>query len=223
MGLWHSIDRGAQPSAAAGIVQQHASDDCSLKHRWEKIAPAFLEHFGTGDVEMKSVHMALNPSVTTSSVIDPATDTALKFGGAESAVIPVGKDIWSDAFEFNLPAMTNVAITIYYGKTSAAVTGHPSSRCASYLATGNTVAATNMDDAIKTEHWYNIEDIDVAADDSYGTVVTFGDSITDGRGSTTGANNRWPDILAQRLLSQSIFSAFRIDPSVCAEPISHKS
>jgi lysophospholipase L1-like esterase len=29
--------------------------------------------------------------------------------------------------------------------------------------------------------------------------VVLGDSITDGRGSTTEKNNRWPDILAQRL------------------------
>ena len=56
-----------------------------------------------------------------------------------------------------------------------------------------------MDGAIRTEHWYNIEDVDVLADNSYGALVTLGDSITDGRGSTTGGNNRWPDDLAFRL------------------------
>jgi lysophospholipase L1-like esterase len=31
------------------------------------------------------------------------------------------------------------------------------------------------------------------------TVVALGDSITDGNGSTPGANTRWPDALAERL------------------------
>jgi lysophospholipase L1-like esterase len=30
-------------------------------------------------------------------------------------------------------------------------------------------------------------------------IVTFGDSITDGNGSTVDASHRWPDLLAQRL------------------------
>ena len=32
-----------------------------------------------------------------------------------------------------------------------------------------------------------------------GAVVILGDSITDGRGSTTNGNDRWPDVLARRL------------------------
>ena len=36
-----------------------------------------------------------------------------------------------------------------------------------------------------------------------GTVVTIGDSITDGTASTPDTNSRWPDVLARRLLSAS--------------------
>ncbi len=164
----------------------------------------FSNIFGTNDVVMNSIHIALNPSAMTSSTIDPSTDKPLTFGGAESVVIPAGKDIWSDPIAFDLPPLTNLAITAYFGETSRDITGHPSSRCASYLLTGNAVAATNMAGAIKTEHWYNIEDVDVLADNSAGAVVTFGDSITDGRGSTTGGNNRWPDNLAVRLHTNAL-------------------
>jgi lysophospholipase L1-like esterase len=165
----------------------------------KQVRVRFSNLFGTNTVVMNSVHIALNPSEKTSGIIDPATDKALKFGGSESVSIPAGKDIWSDPLAFNLPPQTNVAITIYYGQTSGDITGHPSSRHPSYLQTGNAVTSTNLETAIKTEHWYNIEDIDVLVDNSYGTVVTFGDSITDGRGSTPGLNNRWPDMLARRL------------------------
>ena len=163
----------------------------------------FSNLFGTSAVEMKSVHIALNPSAMTSSAIDPDMDKALLFGGAESAVIPAGKDIWSDTIAFDLPPLTNLAITTYFGETSRDVTGHPGSRIASYLLPGDAVTSTNMDGAVRAEHWYNIEDVDVMADDSSGAVVTFGDSITDGRGSTTGSNNRWPDDLAVRLLTNA--------------------
>jgi lysophospholipase L1-like esterase len=159
----------------------------------------FSNVFGTNDVVMNSVHIALNPSAMTSSAIDPVTDAALKFGGAEATVIPAGKDLWSDPVAFDLPPLTNLAVTIFFGGTSGDITGHPGSRNASYLSPGNAVIATNLDGAIKTEHWYNIADVDVLVDASYGAVVTFGDSITDGRGSTTGGNNRWPDNLAARL------------------------
>lgn len=165
----------------------------------DKLRVRFSNVFGTNDVVMNSVHLALNPSAHTSSEIDPGTDTALTFGGMESTVIPVGKDIWSDPVAFHLPPLTNLAITIHFGETSGDITGHPSSRCASYLSVGDAVTATNMDDAIRTEHWYNIEDVDVLADQHAATLVTLGDSITDGRGSTTGGNNRWPDNLAARL------------------------
>lgn len=159
----------------------------------------FSNLFGTSDVVMNSVHIALNPSAMTSGVIDPATDKALKFGGAESVTLPAGKDVWSDPVAFDLPAMTNLAITIAYGETSRDVTGHPGSRAASYILTGNAVASPDMADAVQAEHWYNIQEVDVMANASYGAIATFGDSITDGRGSTTGANNRWPDDLAVRL------------------------
>src|SRR5262249_37439479 len=47
--------------------------------------------------------------------------------------------------------------------------------------------------------WYFLNGIDVLADDAAAAVVILGDSITDGRGSTTNGNDRWPDQLARRL------------------------
>jgi lysophospholipase L1-like esterase len=46
--------------------------------------------------------------------------------------------------------------------------------------------------------------VEVVAPDASGAIVAFGDSITDGFGSTPDTNNRWPDHLARRLLSQGI-------------------
>jgi lysophospholipase L1-like esterase len=56
-----------------------------------------------------------------------------------------------------------------------------------------------MPDAKKVEHWYWIGSVDVNASKDSAAIVVLGDSITDGRGSTTNGNNRWTDILAKQL------------------------
>jgi lysophospholipase L1-like esterase len=52
---------------------------------------------------------------------------------------------------------------------------------------------------VPVDHWYFVSGIEVGAPREAGAVVILGDSITDGRGSTTNGNDRWPDILARRL------------------------
>jgi lysophospholipase L1-like esterase len=49
------------------------------------------------------------------------------------------------------------------------------------------------------DHWYQVSEIDVQAVPGAGAVVALGDSITDGHGATTNGNDRWTDVLAQRL------------------------
>ena len=52
----------------------------------------------------------------------------------------------------------------------------------------------------QSQSWYFIDSVDVTGGDRYnGTVVTLGDSITDGYHSSENANARWPNDLARRL------------------------
>jgi lysophospholipase L1-like esterase len=145
---------------------------------------------------MNAVHVARS---TSGHAIDAATDATLTFGGATCLTIPAGQAVFSDSFAFDLPPLTKIAVTIAFGAAPAGITGHPGSRTTSYLATGDMVGAASLSGAVSTEHWYYITGIDVAADAATAAVVTLGDSITDGRGTTTDANNRWPDGLSRRL------------------------
>ena len=61
------------------------------------------------------------------------------------------------------------------------------------------VGAASIGGAATAEHWYYIVGLDVMAPAGTAALVTLGDSITDGRGSTTDMNNRWPDDLSRRL------------------------
>jgi lysophospholipase L1-like esterase len=55
-----------------------------------------------------------------------------------------------------------------------------------------------MTAAQMTDHWYVLSGVDVLAAAAARAVVVLGDSISDGRGSTTNGNDRWPDDLARR-------------------------
>jgi lysophospholipase L1-like esterase len=112
--------------------------------------------------------------------------------------------VYSDEMAFDLPALTNVAISIFYGEISATtINGHPGSRTTSFIIASNAVAAASLSAAAKTAHWFTITGLEVLATNSARTIVVLGDSITDGRGSTTDGNNRWPDVLAGRLITNA--------------------
>jgi lysophospholipase L1-like esterase len=98
-----------------------------------------------------------------------------------------------------LAPLSDVAITVHFASQSGNVTGHPGSRTTSYLQSGNFVTAASLPSAVRTDHWYYIMNLNTWIPTPGGTLVALGDSITDGRGSTTNGNNRWPDDLARRL------------------------
>lgn len=163
----------------------------------DSIRVKFTNEFSKSPVTMKAVHIAVSAG---SSAIVPDTDKLIKFSGKSEVVIKPGKAVTSDPFRFSLQPRTNLAITVYFGETAPDVTGHPGSRTTSYIMSGNAVSAVEFPDAVTTDHWYIINGIDVMASESAAAIVVVGNSITDGRGSGTNKQNRWPDELAKRLL-----------------------
>lgn len=156
---------------------------------------------GNGPVAIRSVHVALcNATPTVDSSIDTTTDTPVAFSGAEAVAVQQGQEVWSDPIDFTVPPLGTVSITIAFDSVPSALTGHAGSRTTSYIQAGSSdVSVANLAGAATADHWYYISGIDVMADASATGIVAIGDSITDGRGTTTNGNNRWTDILAARL------------------------
>jgi lysophospholipase L1-like esterase len=158
----------------------------------------FSNEFGNGPVTINAAHVAVCTANPINSTIDTSTDRALLFSGSPSVTIAQGQARWSDALNFTLAPLSNLAVTVAFVSTPSNVTGHPGSRTTSYLQSGSSnVSAPNMSSALTTDHWYILSGVDSNADAK--AIAILGDSITDGRGSTTNGNNRWPDDLARRL------------------------
>ena len=158
--------------------------------------------FGTEALQITSAHIARPVSIA-SAAIDPATDKALTFAGSSNVTVPLGAEIVSDALDFPAAALSDVSVTFHLDLPPARQTGHPGSRATSYFVHGDFVAAQNLPDAKHVDHWYQVSEIDVLAPAGAASMVVLGDSITDGHGATTNANDRWTDILAQRLQKSS--------------------
>src|SRR5579884_1676539 len=159
--------------------------------------------FGGAPLNFASVHVA-RPLSPSQPRIDPASDKAVTFSGRPDVLVPPASEYVSDALEYSVPALSDLAITIYFDQPPDVQTGHPGSRATSWLIHGNAVSAADLPGAKSVEHWYQIAGVDVVA--SGGTsIVALGDSITDGHGATTNGNDRWPDVLARRLQAASAY------------------
>ncbi len=154
--------------------------------------------FGAEALHFTSVHIAraLTPA---SSAIDVNSDRPLTFAGSTDVTIPPGAEFVSDPVTLAMPPLSDLAVTFYLETPPAAETGHPGSRATTYYLHGNAVSAANLTEAKKVDHWYQVSEIDVQAAADAATVVALGDSITDGHASTTNGNDRWTDVLAERL------------------------
>ena len=155
--------------------------------------------FSVGATEIKAVEIARAQTAGSSPLIDEESTVSLTFGGNASVTMAAGTTAVSDAVSFHMEPRQNVAITIHFGQASStSVSGHPGSRTTSYLKQGNTTDFSSG--YTRTDHWYTILALEVEAPETSGAVAILGNSITDGRGSTTNAQNRWADVMSRRLL-----------------------
>jgi len=132
------------------------------------------------------------------SAIVPGSARPLTFGGRTSVVVPMGANVVSDPIDLPVKSGSNLTISTYLaaGQATLNLTSHPGSRTTTYLLNGNFVLAPDLPGAASVAHWYLISGVEVLGDAP--AIAIVGDSLTDGRGSTTDGNDRWPDQLFAR-------------------------
>lgn len=143
-------------------------------------------------VEITSVYIA---KALEGPEIEKNTVKYLQFSNKRRVTIPAGKAVFSDALKFNLQPLERLSITINYLKAPKEPTVHMGSRTTSYILRGVTNSNTDFSKAFKEDHWFNISAIDVL-DASISSVAILGNSITDGKGCVTNAQDRWPDFMS---------------------------
>lgn len=158
--------------------------------------------FGAAPVHIDGAFVARRGSGATVS----GPNVRLTFGGKRDVVLPEGADVLSDPAALTVPALSDVAVSLYLPQDSGPPTEHAdfgNAHQTSYLAAGDH-AADRAGSAFTTPttSWFFLSALSVGARHS-NAVVALGDSITDGTASSTDTDSRYPDFLARRLAAGS--------------------
>ncbi|MEU9451257.1 SGNH/GDSL hydrolase family protein [Streptomyces sp. NPDC048277] len=154
---------------------------------------------GSAPLRLGAVTVALRRGAGPDAV--PGSMRVATFGGAGTAVVPVGQDLASDPVPLAVPDAADLLVTVETPGDSGPATYHRVALQTSYLAPAGAGHAADEDGAAYTRttgNWYYVSGVDVWGV-TLGSVVAFGDSLTDGNGSSIDSNHRWPDRLAERL------------------------
>jgi len=186
------------PPALAGLNNQtvrmivHASMGGSM------LRLRLQNALGGTAVKIGAAHVALRRK---DSAIVAGSDRAVTFSGKPSAVMYAGQTLVSDPVRLDLPPLAEVAVSLYFPGETGPPTSHLFGLHTTYISKqGDTSSATEMPEADTThESYYWLAGLDVLAPADAWTLVTFGDSITDGDQSTPETDGMWPAILAARL------------------------
>ncbi len=152
--------------------------------------------FGSAPLQIGAAHVALRSK---DSTIVPASDRVVTFSGRASCLIPPGAVMLSDPVDLTVAPLAELAVSLYLPKESTTST-HLFGEHTSYLSKGGDFSGnTEIADATTSLAYYWLAGIDVLAPANAATIVTFGDSITDGHGSMPNTNHTWPAYFTKRL------------------------
>jgi lysophospholipase L1-like esterase len=157
----------------------------------------FSNEYGEQPLLIGAAHVALAGE---KGAIESGTDRPLTFGGSPSVTVPPGAPILSDPVNLTVAPLDSLAISLFLPEVTPATTWHNDARQTAYISgEGNFAAQASFESAQTVPSRIFLSEIMVDAAPDARAVVMFGDSITDGDGSTLDANHRYPDILAERL------------------------
>ena len=98
----------------------------------EYLRVKFSNRYGNTILKIRKVTISVSVSQGTSE-IDIQTIKVLTFSGKDKINIEPGSEIYSDTIEYNLKALSEVAISIYFGIVPTDLTGHGNSITNSFI------------------------------------------------------------------------------------------
>jgi lysophospholipase L1-like esterase len=138
------------------------------------------------------------------AAVRPGSLRSVTFRGRQSTVVPAGREAASDTVALRVSPLERLTVTLYFAGPTGPATFHPLASATVYRAGGDHRFDRDGGAFDQTQtSWYYLSGVDVSGPTrgSRGTVVAFGDSITDGAITTVDADNRYPDELAERLVA----------------------
>jgi lysophospholipase L1-like esterase len=135
--------------------------------------------------------------------IDPETDHEVCFADANAVTLRQGESVVSDPVELETGDRAQLAVSLFLPGKPVIAAWHATGLATAYLSEpGDHTGTETLPMAGSFEQRLVVAGVDVANESAKGTIVCFGDSVTDGAGSSVDADRRWPDRLAARLIAR---------------------
>jgi lysophospholipase L1-like esterase/opacity protein-like surface antigen len=214
----HVFSLGTRPTAGPWTATwATATDDGLAAGPWTERTLRMVEHTSPGGSQVRiRLDNAYDPgplhvghatiAVRSVGAVPVRTPVTLAFGGRKGVALPAGGQAVSDPLPFSVPADADLLVSLYVQGTVTNAPLHSVALQEMYTTADGT--GDHAGDGVTFPStgtfgfWTMLAGIDVTGPG--GTVVAFGDSITDGYLSTPDTNRRWPDFLARRLPGRAV-------------------
>jgi lysophospholipase L1-like esterase len=152
--------------------------------------------YGKAAVTIGPAHVAIHAD---GAQVRAGTDHLLTFAGQPVITIPAGASVLSDPVQMAVPALADLAVSLYLPSEVAVSSIHGTGMQTAFIVPGDAGAALDLASAKRDDSRYFLADVEVMPNRPAQTLVVLGDSVADGVGSGNDKNARWPDLLAARL------------------------
>jgi lysophospholipase L1-like esterase len=133
-----------------------------------------------------------------------ASARAVRFQGQDGTVVAPGARAVSDPLDLSVAAGDRLEVDLHLPEASATAGFHWDAQEQTLLLQGNAVGRREAPTHQTLHTRAFVSGLWVDTGHAPATVVAFGDSITDGNGSSFGQDQRWPDHLARRLAPRGV-------------------
>jgi lysophospholipase L1-like esterase len=164
-----------------------------------RIRLRLTNEYGTKPLAIGAVRVALSDE---KGNIRPGTERPVLFAGKPTVSVPAGAPYVSDPIDLAVSALSSLSISIYVPEDTGQCTCHATGMQNAFVSAAGNFTAKAFTPASTMQFRAFLSGVEVQTERPGRAVVVFGDSISDGVGSTVDANHRWPDVLATRLNSK---------------------
>jgi lysophospholipase L1-like esterase len=153
--------------------------------------------YGTAPLQIGRVSVAAAQG--TAGVV-PDSLHAVRFSGHEEVTIPAGSVILSDPIDFAVQNSSELSVSLYLPKPVTSATGHGLAlRRAAISSSGDHTQDAVIQGGKESDSSVFLSAVLVPAQPNQRVIVAFGDSTTDGDGSTPETDRNWPSDLFRRM------------------------
>jgi len=189
----------ARCAATPGFANQTIRQIVRLSAGGDRLRLRLTNEYGAQPLRIGAARVALADG--TGNLV-AGTERVVKFAGKGNATIAAGAPLVSDPVDLRVADLASLSVSLYFPDDTGQCTCHQVGLQDAYISQPVDFTAGVFPAAKSMAQRAFLSGVEVEAARAK-TVVVLGDSISDGVGSTAGANRRWPDLLAERLNARS--------------------